>query len=50
VQFLGSRDDASGGGGFAGNGASRGGEVPVDERDYQAAPVGAGAGDDDIPF
>ena len=50
VQFLGSREDTSGGGGFAGNGASRGGDVPVDERDYQPAPVGASAGDDDIPF
>jgi single-strand DNA-binding protein len=53
VQFLGSRDEASGGpigDRAAGNGASRGGEVPVDERDFQPAPVGAGAGDDDIPF
>jgi single-strand DNA-binding protein len=50
VQFLGSREDTSGGGGFAGNGASQGGGVPVDERDFQAAPVGAGSGDDDIPF
>jgi single-strand DNA-binding protein len=50
VQFLGSRDDASGGGGFAGNGASRGSDVPVDERDFQPAPVASGAGDDDIPF
>ncbi|HEY3758224.1 MAG TPA: single-stranded DNA-binding protein [Solirubrobacteraceae bacterium] len=50
VQFLGSREDTSGGGGFVGNGASRGGDVPVDERDFQAAPVGASSGDDDIPF
>ena len=42
VQFLGSRDDASGGGGFAGNGASKGSDVPVDEGDFQPAPV-AGA-------
>ncbi len=53
VQFLGSRDDAAGGG-FAGNGAqptqAQGGEVPVEEGDYQPAPVGAAAGDDDIPF
>jgi single-strand DNA-binding protein len=49
VQFLGSREDTSGGGGFAGNGASQG-DVPVDERDFQRAPVGAGTGDDDIPF
>ncbi|HEV3322175.1 MAG TPA: single-stranded DNA-binding protein [Solirubrobacteraceae bacterium] len=55
VQFLGSRDDPSGGGGFAGNGASPtqaspGGEVPVNEGDFQAAPVGAAAAEDDIPF
>jgi single-strand DNA-binding protein len=54
VQFLGSRDDPSGGGSFAGNGAqpthaSSGGEVPVNEADFQAAPVGAAA-EDDIPF
>src|ERR1700761_3088493 len=51
VQFLGSREDASGGGSFGarqGNGASTGGDVPVDERDFQPAPVAAG--DDDIPF
>jgi single-strand DNA-binding protein len=50
VQFLGSRDDTSGGGGFAGNGASRGSDVPIDEGDFQPAPVASGAGDDDIPF
>jgi single-strand DNA-binding protein len=49
VQFLGSRDESSGGGGFAGNGASKGSETPVDEGDFQPAPAG-GAGDDDIPF
>jgi single-strand DNA-binding protein len=51
VQFLGSREDAAGGGGLAANGASQGGDVPVHEGDFQpAAPVGAAAGDDDIPF
>ncbi len=54
VQFLGSRDDAAGGGGVGGerqgNGASMGGDVPVDEGDFQTAPVTSGAGDDDIPF
>ena len=50
VQFLGSREDASAGGGFVGSGPSQGGDVPVDNRDYQPAPVGAGTGDDDIPF
>jgi single-strand DNA-binding protein len=52
VQFLGSRDDASGAG-FgdrpADNGASKGSDVPVDEGDFQPAPVAA-TGDDDIPF
>jgi single-strand DNA-binding protein len=53
VQFLGSRDDASGGGGpigaRQGGGAPSGGDVPIDDGDFQAAPVG-GTGDDDIPF
>ena len=49
VQFLGSREDA-GAGGFAGNGAARGGEAPVDEGDFQPAPASGAAGDDDIPF
>jgi single-strand DNA-binding protein len=50
VQFLGSRDDASSGGGFTGNEASQGSDVPVDSGDFQPAPVAGGAGDDDIPF
>jgi single-strand DNA-binding protein len=49
VQFLGSRDDASSGG-FASNGAAQGSDVPVDQRDFQPAPVAGGASDDDIPF
>jgi len=49
VQFLGSRDEAPGGGSFSGNGAG-GGDVPVDEGDFQPAPVAGSAGDDDIPF
>jgi single-strand DNA-binding protein len=53
VQFLGSREDASGGGSFgdrpAGNGAAKGGDVPIDEGDFQPAPAAA-SGDDDIPF
>ncbi len=54
VQFLGSRDDSSNGS-FAGNGgtpthASHGGDTPVNEGDFQPAPVGAAAGEDDIPF
>jgi single-strand DNA-binding protein len=49
VQFLGSRDGAADGGGFASGGASQGGDVPVHEGDFAAAPAG-GTGDDDIPF
>jgi single-strand DNA-binding protein len=48
VQFLGSREDASGG--FSGGGLTQGGEVPVDDRDFQPTPVAGGAGDEDIPF
>ena len=50
VQFLGGRDEASGGG-FTASVGSRS-DVPVDERDYQPAAASAGAamGDDDIPF
>jgi single-strand DNA-binding protein len=50
VQFLGSREDASSGG-FAGDGAPQGSDVPVDSQDFQPAPVAAGgSGDEDIPF
>jgi single-strand DNA-binding protein len=45
VQFLGGRDDAGGGNGFA----SRE-DVPIDSRDFQTAPAGGGASEDDIPF
>jgi single-strand DNA-binding protein len=45
VQFLGSRDDAGTGNGFAGRS-----DVPVDETDLQPAPAGDSSGDDDIPF
>ena len=54
VQFLGGRDDGAQGNGFgtSGMGASARSDVPVDDRDFQAAPssVGASVGDDDIPF
>ncbi len=50
VQFLGSREDASGAGGFSGVGGSTGSNVSVDEGDFQPAPVSSAAGDDDIPF
>jgi single-strand DNA-binding protein len=48
VQFLGSREEGSGSG-FVGSGAARGGDVPVDERDFEPSPVGSVA-DEDIPF
>jgi len=52
VQFLGGRDDFSGGGG---NGFTPRSDVPVDTADFQpaAAPSGGGSSappDDDIPF
>ena len=50
VQFLGSREDASSGGGFSSSGVGKDSDVPVDERDFQPAPVAGAAGDDDIPF
>jgi single-strand DNA-binding protein len=65
VQFLGSREGAAQGNGSAAGFAARspvGSEVPIDDTDFQAAPVGASeaqgapggavseSGDDDIPF
>jgi single-strand DNA-binding protein len=49
VQFLGSRDGASGGNG---NGFTPQSDTPADTSDYEGAPAGAagGGGDDDIPF
>ena len=45
VQFLGSRDGAENGGRFTPQS-----DVPADTADFQTAPSGGGAGDDDIPF
>ncbi len=45
VQFLGSRD-----GGDNGGGSTPRTDVPADTSDFQSAPAGAKAGDDDIPF
>jgi single-strand DNA-binding protein len=52
VQFLGGRDDAGGGSGngYSVSHAASESDVPVHTGDFEAAPVGAGAGDDDIPF
>jgi single-strand DNA-binding protein len=48
VQFLGGRDDAPNGNGFSASAAS-GGDLPVDEQDFQPAAAG-GSSDEDIPF
>ena len=46
VQFLGGRDDAGTGNGFAAKS-----DVPVDDKDFAPSPAsGGGTGDDDIPF
>ncbi len=52
VQFLGGRDDAgsANGNGFSVSRAASESDVPVDTRDFETAPVAAGAPDDDIPF
>jgi single-strand DNA-binding protein len=46
VQFLGSRDDGGNGGGRF----TPQSDVPADTADFQKAPAGGDAGDDDIPF
>jgi single-strand DNA-binding protein len=51
VQFLGGRDDAPSGPFAASVGAgSSSSDVPIDDRDFQAATSAVGVGDDDIPF
>lgn len=52
VQFLGGRDDAGNGNGNGFSSSARAAEsdVPIDTRDFDPAPVAAGAADDDIPF
>jgi single-strand DNA-binding protein len=52
VQFLAGRDDAGGGNG---NGYSSGvqpteSDVPIDSSDFETAPAGVAAAEDDIPF
>jgi single-strand DNA-binding protein len=50
VQFLGGRDDAGSGNGFAASRPDMGGsDVPIDTGDFQSAPASVPA-DDDIPF
>jgi single-strand DNA-binding protein len=45
VQFLGGRDETSGGNGFTPQS-----DIPIDDRDFQAAPASAASAEDDIPF
>jgi single-strand DNA-binding protein len=50
VQFLGGRDDAGNGNGFASGVSPTESDVPIDSRDFETAPAGAAAAEDDIPF
>lgn len=50
VQFLGGREDAGNGNGFSSSVRATESDVPIDTGDFEAAPVAAGAADDDIPF
>ena len=50
VQFLGSREDAGGGNGFSSNVRATESDVPIDTGDFERAPAGGGASDEDIPF
>jgi len=50
VQFLGGREDAGSGNGFSGSAPAQESDIPADTSDFDSAPVGAGASDDDIPF
>lgn len=50
VQFLGGRDDAGSGNGYSSSVQSTESDVPIDASDFETAPVGAAAAEDDIPF
>ncbi len=52
VQFLGGRDEAGAGNGFAGPrpDVAGGSDVPIDSQDFRSAPAPAAPADDDIPF
>jgi single-strand DNA-binding protein len=50
VQFLGGRDDAGNGNGFSSGTAPTESDIPIDTGDFETAPAGATAADDDIPF
>ncbi len=50
VQFLGGgREDTGNGNGFSSARPTEG-DVPIDNSDFEVAPVAAGAAEDDIPF
>jgi single-strand DNA-binding protein len=50
VQFLGGRDDAGNGNGYSSSVQSTETDVPIDSSDFETAPAGAAAAEDDIPF
>lgn len=52
VQFLGGRDDAGTGNGFASPrpDVAGGSDVPIDSQDFRSAPAPSAPADDDIPF
>ena len=50
VQFLGSREDAGNGNGFSSSVRAAESDVPIDTGDFQSAPAGGAAADEDIPF
>lgn len=52
VQFLGGRDEAGTGNGFAGPrpDVAGGSDVPIDSQDFRSAPAPSAPADDDIPF
>ena len=50
VQFLGGRDDAGNGNGFSSGVQSNESDVPIHTGDFETAPAGAAAAEDDIPF
>ncbi len=50
VQFLGGREDAGNGNGFSSGVQPAESDVPIDTGDFETAPVGAAAADEDIPF
>jgi len=50
VQFLGSREDAGNGNGFSSSVRATESDVPIDTGDFESAPSGGAAADEDIPF